>query len=155
MDPELVFLFIGDTLSYCIIGWIVFYCHLDRIASLAGSYCIGWIGSHHIGWIRKHWLLCAGWLLSGQDGWGKWTGWGIGGTGVGRTDISTRRNGSATMGAGTGAPPLDLEGHWAIGSGVWHQFLWCCKYMDHLCWRSKIIQIECTRIGTNKQYNIV
>ena len=49
------------------------------------------------------------------------------GTGVGRTDVSTRRNGIATMGSGTGAQPLALEGRWAMGSGGWHQLCWGCK----------------------------
>ena len=74
------------------------------------SYRMDWIVSYHIGWIRKHWLLRIGWLLHGWDGWDGWTGWGVGGTGVGRTDVNGRWNGRATMGAVTGAPPLDLEG---------------------------------------------
>ena len=56
------------------------------------------------------------------------------GTGVGRRGVSTRQNGSATMGAGTGVPPLHAE---------------------YLSQRSKIIQIECTRIGTNTYHKIV
>ena len=58
-----------------------------------------------------------GWLLTGWDGW---TGWGVGGTGAGRTDVCRRRNRSATMGAGTGAPPLYLEGRRATLIGKWH-----------------------------------
>ena len=49
------------------------------------------------------------------------------GRGVGRTDVSTRRNGSTTIGAGTGAPPLALEGKMSVGSGGWHQLIRCCK----------------------------
>ena len=147
MGLEWVFLIRGDTGSYCIIGWIVSYCWLDRIVSSAGSY--------RIGWIRKHWILCAGWLLDGWDRWDGWTGLGVGGTGVRRTDVSTHRNGSAVMVAGTGAPPLALEGIQAMGSGVWHQLCWCCKGAQYLCRISKIIHIECTLIGTNTQYKTV
>ena len=92
---------------------------------------------------------CAGWLLPTWDGWDKWTGWDVGGTGVRRTDVSTRRNGSATMVTGTGSPPLDLEGRHAMRSGSWHQLCQCCKDTEYLCRRSKIIQIECTQIRTS------
>ena len=87
------------------VGCIVSY----RLDCIAGSYRIGWIGSYRIvfGWIRKHWLLRIGWLLSRWDGW---TGWGVGGTGVGLTDVSRLRNERATMGTRTGVPPLALEG---------------------------------------------
>ena len=108
-----------------------------------------WIVSYRIGLIRKHWLLHIGWLLPGWDGWDRWTGWGVGETGVGWTNVSTRRNGSATMGAGTGAPPLALEGQRTMRSGSWHQLCWCCKDAEYLCRRSKIIQIECTQIRTS------
>ena len=97
---------------YRIVGWIASYRRLDRIVSA---------GLDRIGWIRKHWLLCAGWLLAGWDGWDGWTGWGVGGTGVIRTEIINRRNGIATMGTGIGTPPLALEGRRAMGSGGWHQ----------------------------------
>ena len=102
--------------------------------------------SHCIGWISKHQLLCTSWLLPGWDGW---TGWGVGGTGVGQTDVRTRRNGSATMGARTGAPPLAPEGWRAMWSGSWHQLCRCCKDVEYLRQRSKIIQIECTQIRTS------
>ena len=118
-------------------GWII---SLDCIV----SYC--WIVSYCIGWIRNHWLLCTGWLLPGWDGY---TGWGVGGTGVGRTDVSTRWNRSTTMGYGTGAPPLTLEGRQDMQSGSWHQLCWCYKYTEYLCRISKIIQIECTQIWTS------
>ena len=149
MGLEWIFLVRGDTGSYSIIIWIVSYCRLDCIISPAGSDRIVWIGLYHIGWIRKHWLLCAGWLLAGWEGWYRWTGWGIGGTGVVRMDVITRLNRSATMGSGTGAPTLALEGRQAMGSGGWHQLCRCCNDADYLCWRSKIIQIECTPIRTN------
>ena len=97
-------------------------------------------------WISKHWLLRIGWLLTG---WYWWTRWGVSGTGVGRTDVSRRQNGRATMGAGTGAPPLDLEGRRAMRSGRWYQLCQCCKDAEYLCRRSKIIQIECTEIRTS------
>ena len=144
-----VFLIRGYTGSYRIIGWIVSYRRLDRIVSLAGSYRIGWIGLYCIVWIRKHWLLCAVWLMVRWYKWDGWTGWGVGGTGVGRIDVSTDQNESATMGAGTGAPSLALEGRRAMGSSGWHQLRWCCKYTEYLYQRRKIIQIECTQIGTN------
>ena len=155
MGLEWVFLVKGDTGSYCIIIWIISYCWMDHIVSSAGSYRISWIGSYRISWIRKNWLLCAGWLLSGWDGWDGWTGWGIGGTGVGRTDVSTRRNGSSAMGSVTGVPPLALEGRRAVGSGGWHQLRRCYKDAKYLCRISKIIQIQCTKIGTNTWYKIV
>ena len=89
---------------------------MDRIVS-AGSYRISWIVSYRLDRIRKHWLSCTGWLLAGWDGWDGWTGWDVGGTRVGRTDVSNRWNWSATMGSGTVAPPLALEGKRAVGSG--------------------------------------
>ena len=128
MGLEWFFLVRVDTGLYRIIGWIVLYYRLDHIVSSSGSYCIGWVGSYCIGWIRKHWLLCAGWLLAGWDGW---TGWGVGATGVGQTDVSTRRNGSATMGSITGAPPMALEGRWEVGSGGWNQLCSCCKVAEY------------------------
>ena len=89
---------------------------------------------------------CASWLLPTWDGW---TGWGVGGTGVGRTNVRTCRNRSATMGAGTGAPPLALEGRRAMQSVSWHQLCRCRKDAEYLFRRSKIIQIECTQIRTS------
>ena len=59
------------------------------------------------------------------------------GRGVGRTDISTRRNRISTMGSGTGSPPLDLEGRRDMGRGGWHQFRWCCKDIEYLCRKNK------------------
>ena len=139
MGLEWVFLARVDTGSYRIIDWIVSYFRLDHIVS-AGLDRVVSAGSGNTG------FLWAGWLLAG---WDRWTGWGVGGAGVGRTDVSTHRNKSATMGAGTGALPLALEGRRAIGSGGWHQLRRCCKGAEYLCRRSKIIQIECTWIGTN------
>ena len=55
--------------------------------------------------------------MAGWDGRDGWTEWGVGGTGVGRTDVSTRQNGSATMGTRTGAATLYLEGLRDMGSG--------------------------------------
>ena len=122
--------------------WI--YLYMDRIG------CIGWIGSAELDWIIMagwgHIVLCIGWLLQGWDGW---TWWGVGGTGVRRTNVSRRRNGSATMGAGTGAPLLALEGSALCEVGSWHQFRRCCKNTDYLFRRSKKIQIECTQIRTS------
>ena len=54
------------------------------------------------------------------------------GTGVGQADVSTRRNGSATMVARTGAPRLALEGRRAMGSGGWHQLRQDCKEAEYL-----------------------
>ena len=67
----------------------------------------------------------------------------------GGTKFSRRRNGRATIGAGTGAPTLALEERRAVGSGGWHQLHRCCKGAEYLCRSSKIIQIDCTQIGTN------
>ena len=52
-------------------------------------------------------------------------------------------------GAGTGAPPLALEGGRAAGIGGWHQLRQCSKGAEYFFHRSKIIQISCTKIGTN------
>ena len=95
------------------------------------------------------WLV-TGWLLAGWYVWDGWTVWGVGGTGVGRTNVCTCRNRSAAIGAGTGMPPLALEGRRYVVSGVWHQLCWCCKEAYYLCRRSKTIQIDCTQIRTNK-----
>ena len=57
--------------------------------------------------------------------------------------------GPALSGAVTGAPPLDLEGRRAVGSGGWKKLRWCCKGADYLCQSSKIIKIDCTQIRTN------
>ena len=105
---------------------------LDRIGLivLAGSSGSYWLD--RIGWIVLVLVLVllgengsyklAGLLLAGWDGWTKW---GVDVTGVGRTDVSTNWNKSATMGAGTGAPLLDLEGWMAIGSSGWNQLRRC------------------------------
>ena len=61
----------------------------------------------------------------------------------GGADISRRRNGAR-------APPLDLEGPQAVVSGVGHQLIWFCNDVECLCWSSRIIQIDCTQIGTNR-----
>ena len=85
----------------------------------------------------------AGWLLQTRyKCMGRWL------DGVGQSNISNHQKGSATVGAGTGAPLLALEGRRAIRSGRWHQFRWCCKDAEYFCRRSKIIQIECTQIRT-------
>ena len=121
-------------------------CWLDCIGLSAGSYRIGWIVLYRLDCIRKHWILRIGWLLPGWDGWGGWTGWDVGGTGVGLTEFSRRQNGSATIGTGTGASPLALEGRQAVGSGGWHQFYLCCNGEEYLCRSRKTIQIDCTQI---------
>ena len=99
MGLGLFFLIIGDTGSYRIIVWIVLYFQLDCIISSAKLYCIGCIVSYCIVWIRKRCFLCSDWLLAGWDGWYRWTVWGVGSTGVGRTDASRRRNRSAIIGS--------------------------------------------------------
>ena len=137
-----VFLIRGDS------GWIVLAYQLDCTIS-SGSYRISWILSYFLYCIRKPWLLCAGWLLTGCYRWVGWNGWGVGGTGVGWTGVSRRRNRSTTVGAVTGAPPLALEGRRDVVSGGWYQFRKCFKVADYLCRISKIIQIDCTKIGTN------
>ena len=104
------------------------------------------------------WWRCDGWLLPGWDRWDGWTRWGVGGTGVRRADVSNRQNRSATMGARTGAPLLALEGRQSMRSGSGHQLCRCCKDAYYLCWRIKIIQIECTQIRTSivrNLYNIL
>ena len=142
MGPVWVLLIRGDA------GWILLACRLDHIV-LAGSYCIGLIVSYRLDCIRKHWLLCDGWLLAGWYGWDGCTGWDVGGTGMGCTDFSSRWNRSATIGAWNQVPPLDLEFRWAMVSVDWHQLHRWCEGAEYLCWSSKIIQIDCTQIGTN------
>ena len=57
--------------------------------------------------------------------WMDWMGhWWDGGETYGR---QRQQNGSATIGAGTGAPPLALEGRRAVGSGVCRQLLRSCE----------------------------
>ena len=48
-------------------------------------------------------------------------------------------DGPTLAGAGTGAPPLDLEGQRAAGSGGCHQLRWYCKGAEYLCQSNKII----------------
>ena len=91
-----------------------------------------------------------GWLVTANKGqmgrmdlMGRW--W----DGVGRMNVSRRRNRIATMGSGTGAPPLALEGRRAMQSVGWHQLCRCRKDAEYLFRRSKIIQIECTQIRTS------
>ena len=81
----------------------------------------------------------AGYCLDGIDGTD-----GLDGTLVGRG-----WDGPTLAGARTGAPQLDLEGRRAVGSGGWHQLCQCCKGAEYLCRKRKIIQIDCTQIGTN------
>ena len=105
----------------------------------AGSY---WLDSIGIGlWFaRRNWILCAGWFANGWMGRMDWMGCWWYGSGV---EVPTLAS------SGTGAPPLSIEGRQAVGSCAWHQLRWCCKGADHLCWSSKIIQIDCTQIVTN------
>ena len=98
---------------------------------MAGLYCIGWIISGNTGF-----YALAGYWLDGTDG--------LDGTLVGRG-----WDGPTLAGARTGVPPLALERRRAVGSGGWHQLRRCCKGVDYLCRSSKIIQIDCTQIGTN------
>ena len=78
---------------YWIIGWIVSY-HLDCIVS-TGSYRIVWIVSGN-----TEFYAMAGYCLDGTDGT-----YGLDGTLVGQGwDVPM------LSGAGTGAPPLALEG---------------------------------------------
>ena len=116
--------------------------------------CIGLVvsdglsGSHRldsIGWILSVLVLgllgktcfyaLGGLLLAGWDGW---TGWDVGGMEV-----------PALAGAGTGAPPLDLQERKAVGSGGWNQLRRCCKGAKYFCQSGKIVQIDCTKIRTN------
>ena len=94
-------------------------------------------------------FLCAGWLLAEWDGWEGWEGWDVGVKGVGWTNASRLQNGSSTIGAVTGSPPLALEGRQAVGSGGWHQLFRCCKGAEYFYRSSKIIQIYFTKIGNN------
>ena len=82
-----------------------------------------------------------GLILAGWDGW---IGWDGGGTGVGQGWDGSGMEGLTLAGAGTGAPPLALEGWRAMVSGGWHQLRWCCKGAECLCQSNKIIKIDCT-----------
>ena len=64
-------------------------------------------GNHH--WFLRGGDTLAGYCQHGRDGTD-----GLDGVLVGRTDVSTRRNGSATMGDVTGASLLSLEGRRAM-----------------------------------------
>ena len=80
----------------------------------AGYYRFYWLDriGIGIGFAIRNWILCAVWFA---NVWmGRW--WGGGGA-----------EGPALEGAGTGAPPLDLEGRRAVGSGGWHQLRRFCK----------------------------
>ena len=115
---------------------------LDHIVLLAGLYRISWIGSYRIGWIVSGYTgfyALSGYWLNGLDGTD-----GLDGTLVGQG-----WDGTTLAGAGTGAPPLDLEGQRAVVSGYWHQFCRCFKGAEYLCQRRKIIQIDCTQIRIN------
>ena len=124
MGPGWVFLIRGDS------GWIVLAYWLDRIVS-AGSYRISWIVSGNTGFD-----VLDGYWLDGTDG-------------LDRTLVGREWDGTMLAGSGTGAPPLDLEGRRAVGSGGWNQLRWRCKGAEYLCWIRKIIQIYCAQIGTN------
>ena len=58
-------------------------------------------------WLVYYWMY----VMYGLDGTLVVRGWDV------WTDISRRQNGSATIGSGTGAPLLDLEGRVVVGSG--------------------------------------
>ena len=91
-------------------------------------------------------LACKNWLATVWKGQANQMGrgWDRGGM-----------EGPTLDGSGTGAPPLALEGQRAAGSGGWHQLCWCCKGAEYLCQSTKIIQIGCTKIGTNTSCRIV
>ena len=140
-----VFLVRGDSRSHHIIIWIVSYCWLDRIVQLARQYSIGWFGSY-----------CIGWIVSGNTGFYALSGYWLDGTdGMDGALVGRGWERPMLAGAGTGAPPLGLEGRRAVRSGGWNQLRRCCKGAKYLCRRSKIIQIECTQIRTNTQNKIV
>ena len=91
-------------------GWIVSYRCIAVSLDIAGSgSCqpdwldwIGWIRLDNNGWMRTHSFCKDGTDgMDGNDG-NDGLNWGVGGTGVGRTVVSARRNGSNR----TGAPPL-------------------------------------------------
>ena len=58
-------------------------------------------------WLVYYWLYGA----YGLDGTLVVQGWDVG------TNVIRHRNGSATIGSGTGATPLDIEGRRVVGSG--------------------------------------
>ena len=123
----------GSSVSYWLdcIGWII----------LAGSYWYwSWVFSYKLAFMC--WLVWFNWLATSYMGrTDKMVrGW------DGGTDVSRRRNGSTTM------------GYWGA-TGVGKRWLapirqWC-KGVKYFFQSSKIIQICCTQIGTNKYYKIV
>ena len=84
--------------------------------------------------------------MDGMDGTLVRRGWDEG------TNVSRRRNGRATIGAGTGAPPLCLEGRKAVGSSGWYQLRQCCKEEDYFLAKQKN---NINRLHTNRNYHIV
>ena len=59
------------------------------------------------------------------------------------------------LGAKLGAPSLDIEVRWVVGSGGCHQFHWCCSGHGLFVSVQKIIIIRCTQIRTARYYKIV
>ena len=111
------------------IRWIIF----------AGSYrldCIGMV----FGFAMINFLLFSGWFVTGCmvriDWMGRWRD-------RGGMEVPT------LAGTVTGAPPLSLEGRQVVRSGGWHQLFRCFKGAEYLCCSRKIVQIDCTQIGTN------
>ena len=95
---------------------------LDRIKLIvstvsSGSYRLDRIGIG-LGFSGRNWLLCAVWFATGWMGRMDWMGRWWDGDGM---------EGPTLAGAGTGVPPLALEGRRDVGSGGWNQFCWLCK----------------------------
>ena len=128
---------------YWLIDWIILY-QMDRIV-LDVSYRICWIVLYRFDRIisagpgNTVFYALAGYWLDGTDGT----------DGLDGKLVVRGWDGQELSGAGTGAPPLALEGRRPMGSGGWQQLCWCCKDAEYFYWRRKIIQIYCTGIAIN------
>ena len=137
-------------IGWGILGYFGMYCiHRLNYRRLVGGflseetlYRIGWIlwvsvflGSlGETGFLFTGWYEEIGFLLARWDGLIWWGGGGM--------------EGPKLAGSGTGAPPLNLEGRKNVGSGGWHQLLWCCKGAEYLYQSSRTIKIGRTQIVT-------
>ena len=114
-------MFISDQ----IILWIISYHRLDFIVSSVLDRIVS-AGSGNTGF-----YALAGYWLDGTDGT----------DGLDEALVGRGWDGPTLSTAGTGAPPLALEGWRAMGSGGWYQLRRCCKDAECLCRRNKIIKI--------------
>ena len=123
------------------IGWLVwivsagsYWLYCIEWILLAGLYLIDCI-SIGLGFARRNWLLYSGWFANCWMGWINWMGGWWNGDGMEGLTLAGSRMGATQL-----APERERH-QWLLRDG--------CKGAEYLCWRSKIIQIDCTQIGTN------